>query len=88
MQLLVCLEMVSKRYKIKIKTEESIVERTKLRSQRLDEIPKKEKTRDLNLFNYYFKYSSPSDMYKNLSEVDTENNQVKVNFIKAELYHN
>ena len=37
---------------------------------------------DLNLFNYYFKYSYPSDMYKKLSKVDTKNNKVKVYFIK------
>ena len=35
---------------------------------------------DLNLFNYYFKYSYPSNMYKKL--VDTKNNKVKVYFIK------
>ena len=66
------------------KSEESIAERTKLR-KRLDEIAKKEKTIDLNLFNYYFKYSSPSDMYKKLSKVGTENNKVKVNFIKDDM---
>ena len=37
---------------------------------------------DLNLFNYYFKYSYPNDMYKKLSKVDTKNNKVKVYFIK------
>ena len=41
--------------------------------------------KDLNLFNYYFKYSSPSDMYKELCEVDTENNKMKVNFIKNDM---
>ena len=37
------------------------------------------------MFNYYFKYSIPSDMYRNLNEVDTENNKVKVNFIKNDM---
>ena len=65
--------------KLKPKSEESITERT---SQRLDEIGKKEKTIDLNLFDQYFKYSSPSDTYKKLNQVDTENYKVKVNFTK------
>ena len=33
------------------------------------------------MFNYYFKYSNPSG--RKLNEVDTENNIVKVNFIKV-----
>ena len=37
------------------------------------------------MFDYYFKYSSPSDTYKKLNKVDTENNKVKVNFIKDNL---
>ena len=35
------------------------------------------------MFNYYFKYSNPSGTYRKLNEVDTENNIVKVNFIKV-----
>ena len=35
------------------------------------------------MFNYYFKYSNPSGTYGKLNEVDTENNIVKVNFIKV-----
>ena len=42
--------------KSKSKFEESIAEITKLRRQKLDEVAKKEKTIDLNLFNYYSKY--------------------------------
>ena len=34
------------------------------------------------MFNYYFKYSNPSGMYRKLNEADTENNVVKVKFIK------
>ena len=45
---------------------EEIAEKTKLRRQRLDKIAKKEKTIDLTLFNYNFKYSRPSDTYKKL----------------------
>ena len=69
----------------KLKSEKSNVESTKLRRQRLDEITQKEKTIDFNLFNYYFKYSSPSDTYKKMNKVDTENNKVEVNFIKVDM---
>ena len=72
-------------YQSTVKLEQSVGERTKLRRQRLDEIAKNEKEIDFNLFNYYFKYSIPSDMYRNLNEVDTENNKVKVNFIKNDM---
>ena len=75
--------------KPKPKSERTTAERTKLRRQRLDEIAgkeneiaRKEKTTDFQLFRYYFKYPSPSDMYKELDGADTENNEVKVNFIK------
>ena len=37
------------------------------------------------MFRYYFKYSSPSDMYKEMSEIDTEINKVKLNFIKDDM---
>ena len=53
---------------------------TKLRRQRLNEIAKKEKTIDYNLFTCYFKNLRPSDMYKELNKVDTEKNKVKVDF--------
>ena len=45
--------------------EQSVEEGTKLGTQRFDEIAQQEKTLDLELFRYYFKYSSSSDMYKN-----------------------
>ena len=60
--------------KLKPKSEESIPEITKIRRQIIDEIAKKEKTIDLDLFNYYFKYSS-----------DTDSNKVKVDFIKNDM---
>ena len=69
----------------KPKSEESIAEITKLRGRRLDEIAQKKKRIDFNLFNYYFKYSSPSDMYKGLNKADTESNKVKVDFIKDDM---
>ena len=90
-QLLVRLEMVLldlqsikalQKSKLHPKREEIIAERTKLRRQRFEEIAKKEKTIDLGLFTYYFKYSSKSDMYKESSEADAEINKLKVNFIK------
>ena len=46
---------------------------------------KKKKMIDSNLLNYYFKYSGTSNMYKQLNEEDTENNQVKVDFIKDDM---
>ena len=49
--------------KSKPKPEESIAERTKLKRQMLDEIPKKEKTISLKIFRHYFDYISPTDMY-------------------------
>ena len=54
---------------------EDIAEKTKLERQRFDEIANKEKKIDPELFKKYFKYSSPSDMYKNLSEtIDSKEN--------------
>ena len=37
---------------------------------------------DSDFLNYYFKYLGTSNMYKQLNEEDTENSQVKVDFIK------
>ena len=67
-------------------SEVSIAERTKLKKQRFDEIANKEKKIDPKLFREYFKYSSPSHMYKNLSEtIDSEENEVQVNATKNNL---
>ena len=49
-------------------SQESIAERTKLKRQRFDEIAKKEKMISPELFEKYFRYSSPSDIYKALNE--------------------
>ena len=57
------------------------MERIKLRRHRLDEIAKQGKMIDLHLFDYYFKYSSLSNMYKELNKTETETNKVKVDFI-------
>ena len=40
---------------------------------------------DSDFLNYYFKYSGTSNMYKQLNEEDTENNQVKVYFVKDDM---
>ena len=69
----------------KSKPEQSVGKRTKSRRKRFDEIAKKEKTIDSDLLNYCFKYSGTSNMYKQLNEEDTENNQVKVDFIKDDM---
>ena len=52
----------------KIKSEESIAERTKLRRQRFNEIARNENMVILELFRKYFKHSSPNDMHKALTE--------------------
>ena len=49
-------------------SEESIVERTKSRRQRSDEIANKEKMIDPKLLKKYFEYLSPSDMHKKLNK--------------------
>ena len=49
-------------------SEESIMERTKLRRQRSDEIANKEKMIGPELFREYFRYLSPSYMYNNLNK--------------------
>ena len=68
---------------LKPKFEESLTERTMFREQRLNEIAKKEKTIDNNLFKEQFEYSSPSNMYRNLNTTkDIEENKTKVNKIK------
>ena len=36
---------------------------------------------DLHLFDYYFKYSSLSNMYKELNKTETETIKLKVDFI-------
>ena len=63
--------------------EESITERTKLRRQRSDEIAKKEKMIDPDLFREYCEYSSPSDMYKILNKtIGKEENNAQVDVTK------
>ena len=69
----------------KSKPEQIAGKRTKLKRKRFDETVKKEKTIDSDFLNYYFKYSGTSNMYKQLNEEDTENNQVKVYFVKDDM---
>ena len=65
------------------KSEESITERTKLRRQTSYEIAKKEKMIDPESSRESFEYSSPSDMYKNLSKtIDSEENKAQVSVIE------
>ena len=64
----------------KPESEESIVEKTKLRRQRSDEIVKKENMIGPKLFREYFEYLSPSDMYKNLNKT-TGSEQNIINII-------
>ena len=66
--------------------EKSIAERTKLRRQRFDEIKEKEQNINSDLFKEYFKYQSPSNMFKELDETkNTETNKIKVDSIKKTL---
>ena len=48
--------------------ERNIAERIKLKKGGLDEIKQKEQNINNDLFREYFKYQSPSDMYKKLNE--------------------
>ena len=71
---------------LKPKFEESIAEGTILRKQRFSEIVKTETMINNNLFNEYFEYLSPSNMYKNLNTTtDIEENKITVNKIKHNL---
>ena len=66
--------------------EENIVERAKLRKQRLDEIKQKEQYINNNLFKEYFKYPSPSRMYNTFSDtINTERHNICVNLINSSL---
>ena len=66
--------------------EESIVERTKLRKQGLDEIKRQEQNINNELFKHYFDYQSPSKMYNTLSDTkNTEKHNIQVNLIKSSL---
>ena len=65
--------------------EKNIADRIKLRKQRFDE---QEQEQDINndLFKEYFKYQSPSNMFKELDETkSTETNKIKVDSIKKTL---
>ena len=70
-------------------SKESIVERTKLRRQRFDEIANQEKMIHPELFKEYFEYLSPSKMYNALSDTkntkNTKKHNIQVNLIKSSL---
>ena len=65
--------------------ERSIVERAKLKRQRLDDIKEKEKHINNDLFTYYFNYSSPNNMHSRFGDVKGEMNENQVYLIKAAL---
>ena len=66
--------------------ERSIAERTKLRRGTFDQIKRKEQNRNNELFKAYLTdYLSPSNMYKKLSEAESELNEVPEDFIKKVL---
>ena len=50
----------------------NIAERIKLKKEKLDEIKQKEQNINNDLFRKYFKYQSPSDMYKKLNGQKTQ----------------
>ena len=61
----------------------NIEEKTKSKNWRLNETKQKEKDINNDLFKEYFKYQSPSNMYKKLNETEnTELNQMKVDSIR------
>ena len=69
----------------KTEYEKSIAETAKLRRQRLDEVKKREENINNKLFNYYFKYSIPSNMISRLSDAKGELNKEQVYFINKQL---
>ena len=62
----------------KTEYEKSIAERAKLRRKRLDKVKKRKENTNNKLFNYYFKYSSPSNMISRLSDAKGELNKGQV----------
>ena len=69
----------------KTECERSISERTILRRQRLDEVKKREKNINNDLFRYYFNYSSPNTMCSRIDDVKGEINKDQVYSIKKAL---
>ena len=73
-------------HKSEPESEESIAERTKLRKQRSDEIAKKEKMINPELFREYFEYLRAGDMDKNLNKTTgSEEKKAQVSTIKYRL---
>ena len=63
--------------------ERTIVERSKLRKEKIAEIEGKEKNINNELFKEYFtNYQDPSDMYKKLRETEGTRNENRVYLIK------
>ena len=71
--------------RLKTEYEKIIAERAKLRRQRLDEVKKREENINNKMFNYDFKYSSPSNIVSRLSNAKGELNKKQVYFINKQL---
>ena len=69
----------------KLKIEESIAERTKLRRQKLNIIAKKKKNINNVLFNHYFDYSNPEIMFNRLRDSSDGKNKNMVELINNKL---
>ena len=61
--------------KSKLKTQESIAERTKLRRHKIDMVAKKKKKVNNELLNYFLKYSNPDIMFRRLRDSTDEKNK-------------
>ena len=70
---------------LKTEYEKIIAGRATLRRQRLAEVKKREENINNKMFNYYFKYSSPSNIVSQLSDAKGELNKEQVYFINKQL---
>ena len=71
--------------KSKLKTQESIAERTKLRRHKIDMVVRKKKTVNNELFNYFLKCSNPDIMFRGLRDSTDEKNKSLVESINKKL---
>ena len=71
--------------KSKLKLEESIAERVKLRKQKLDIIKKKKENINNELFSHYFDYLNPVIMFERLRDSSDEKNKDLVKSINMKL---
>ena len=71
--------------KSKLKIQESIAERTKLRRHKIDMVAKKKKNVNNELFNYFLKYSNPDIKFRRLRDSTDEKNKSLVESINKKL---